>query len=73
MIFKGIEVKIEDLGIRNKLVKIYYHGRVYAAAYGEPFPDEKSVLTDYLADANSFLPYDESSGKYLSQNLAYTH
>jgi uncharacterized membrane protein (UPF0127 family) len=60
-----IEVEIVDWGPRHKLVKIYRNGRVYAATYAEPFPTKESAKADYLADPRSFLPFDESTGKYL--------
>jgi hypothetical protein len=48
------------------LVKIYRHGRVYAATYAEPWPTLESARADYLAEPRSFLPFDESTGKYLA-------
>jgi uncharacterized membrane protein (UPF0127 family) len=62
-----IEVEIVDRGPRHKLVKIYRNGRVYAATYAEPFPTQESARADYLADPRSFLPFDESTGKYLQK------
>ncbi len=60
-----IELEILDWGPRHKLVKIYRNGRVYAATYAEPFPSKESAKADYLADPRSFVPFDESTGKYL--------
>jgi uncharacterized membrane protein (UPF0127 family) len=60
-----IEVEIVDWGPRHKLVKIYRNGRVYAATYADPFPTRESAKADYLDDPRSFLPFDESTGKYL--------
>ena len=61
-----VEVEIVDWGANHKLVKIYRHGRVYAATYAEPWPTLESARADYLADPRSFLPFDESIGKYLA-------
>jgi len=62
---EDIEVEIVDWGPRHKLVKIYRNGRVYAATYAEPFSSKESAKADYLADPRSFLPFDESTGRYL--------
>jgi len=62
-----IEIEIIDHGAHHKLVKVIRNGRVYAATYAEPFPTKESARADYLSNPKGFLPYDESTGTYLTR------
>lgn len=49
----------------HKLVKIESRGKVYAAAWAEPFPDEAEVRRAWRENRRVFQPYDESAGTFI--------
>lgn len=49
----------------HKLVMIVHKGRVYASAWAEPFPTKSDAIKAWKDDRKAFLPFDESTGKYL--------
>jgi hypothetical protein len=64
-LYQNYDVEIVDHGPHHKLVKIIKGGRVYAATYAEPFPTRESAIRDYLNKPKDFLPYNETTGRYL--------
>jgi hypothetical protein len=50
-----------------KLVKVESRGRVYAVTFAEPFPTLEEARQLWRDDRKAFLPYDETTGRYLGR------
>jgi hypothetical protein len=51
----------------HKLVKAIARGRVYAVTFAEPFPTLEEARQLWREDRKAFLPYDETTGRYLGR------
>jgi hypothetical protein len=62
-----IEIIDHPTSAAHKIVKAVSRGRVYAVTYAEPFPTEEEARQLWTTDRKAFLPYDETTGRYLGR------
>ena len=51
----------------HRIAQAQSRGRIYAVTYAEPFPTEDEVREVGKTERKAFQPFDETTGRYLSQ------
>jgi len=60
-----IDIRNHPTSPAHKIVKAIVRGRVYAVTSAEPFPTVEEAQQLWRERRKLFLPYDETTGRYL--------
>ncbi len=62
-----VTIRQHPTSAAHRIATVQSRGRLYAVTYAEPFPTEEDVREVWRTARRAFRPYDETTGRYVSQ------